>query len=203
MRKVLVGPAEAKIPFVVDLPECLPSSSMYRIGLGDVGFNIQYKLTVKLGSSSKSISVGIAAAPLKENGSSSTTVHPTAQTIYSMKGTNQGSITIAASIQSTTIRKGEKLKLSIACRNDSLVKIQSVDAKVVELLNWGSKEGYTKTRVNKETLAKMEGIDLPGLQKESENVNSIVDSNYRTVEEQATMHTAMQKVRCKGKLQYE
>lgn len=189
-RKVL-GPGELILPFALELPECLPSASLHRIGLDSVGFNVQYKLTAKLGNNTKSIPIGLAAAPLK-CGNSSFVVHPTQQTIFSMRGSNQGSLTMAASIQNTNIRKGEKARVAVACRNDSLVKIQRVEAKVVELLNWGSKEGYTKTRVNKDSLVKLDNIDLPGVQKENHHNTSIVDSNYRTVNEQKAVCTSIQ-----------
>ncbi|CAB9497568.1 Arrestin domain containing [Seminavis robusta] len=185
-----LNPGEMRLPFSVNLPGSLPSSSMHRLGVGDAGFNIQYKLTARMGSCHKSIPVAIAAAPL-EHQRAPFVMQPVTQPVISVKGKNLGSICVAASVQNIHIRKGEQLRLSLSCRNDSLVKIQRVEVKMVELLNWGLKEGYSKTKVNKTTLANIDDLKLPGLERENANKSNIVEVNHPTMEEQIAKYTSM------------
>ena len=190
MRGGKLQPGKTSYPFSLDLPSSLPSSAVYRIGLGDVGFNIQYKLSARLGLTTKTMPIAIAAATLERN-TTPYIMHPTTQTISSVNGSKQGSITYAATVQNTNIQKGDDLIVALSCRNDSTVSIQRVEVKVVELLNWGSKEGYTKSRHFKETLVSRVGVKLPGLQRENDSKTELVDATYRTVEAQNAMDAAI------------
>jgi Arrestin (or S-antigen), C-terminal domain len=190
LAKTRLNPGELSLPFVLDLPHHLPSSSMHRLGVGDVGFQIQYKLRAHMGGCSKSIPVAIAAAAL-EGPRVPFVMQPTAQPVFSRNGSSQGSVTVAASIYSIHLRKGEKMRVSLCCRNDSLVNIQRVEVKVVELLNWGLKEGYTKTRAHKVTLASIDNLELAGLETRNENKSKLVDGNYPTMEEQIAKYSTM------------
>ena len=177
-------------PFCIDLPESLPSSSIYRVGLGEVGFHIQYKLTARLGIYTKTSTIPVAAKELLSS-KAPFKIQPTTHLITSFGGAKKGLITLACNVDTTNVRKGESLTVSLSCRNESVAKIQRVELKVVELLNWGSKEGYNKSRLFKQTLVKVGGIDLPGVQRESDRKTQLIDATYRTVEEQNAMHTSM------------
>jgi Arrestin (or S-antigen), C-terminal domain len=195
-----LNPGELSIPFALDLPHHLPSSSMHKLGIGDVGFQIQYKLKARMGGScySRSIPVAIAAAALE--GRVPFVMQPTAQPVFSRNnGSSQGSITVAASVNSIHARKGEKIRFSVCCRNDSLANIQRVEVKVVELLNWGLKEGYTKIRANKVTLASIDNLELEGLETKNENKSKVVDANYPTMGEQIAKYSTMHDDLASGK----
>lgn len=190
MKGTKLKPGKTCYPFSMDVPSSLPSSVVHRIGLGDVGFNIQYKLCASLGLTNKTMAIAIAAEKL-ENNTTPYIMHPTAQTISGVNGSKLGSITYAATVEDTNIQKGDDLVVNISCRNDSTCSIQRVEVKVVELLNWGSKEGYNKSRVNKETLVSKIGVKLPGLQQENDSNTKLVDATYRTVEAQNAMDAAL------------
>ena len=190
LKKETLQPGKHSYPFSIDLPSSLPSSSIYRVGSGEVGFSIRYKLTARLGLWTKTIPVAVAAKAL-ELGSSPFTLQPTDHAITSVNGSKQGFITVAAHVDATNIPKGERLTISLSCRNNSLVKIQRVELKLVELRNWGPKKGYNKSRLFKDALVKTGDIDLPSLERKNGKSFQIVDTTYRTVEEQNAMHSTM------------
>ena len=47
---------------------------------------------------------------------------------------DQGNITLAARVKDTHIGRGDRIVVSIACRNDSLVDIQRVELKLQEIV---------------------------------------------------------------------
>ena len=190
LKGTKLRPGKSRYSFIMDLPKDLPSSTVYRVGSGVAGFNIQYKLSAKFGVTNKTIVVAIAAAKLEKN-DAPFIFHPATQLISSVHGSKQGSITYAATVQNTNLQKGEELVVALACCNDSSVIIQRVEIKVVELLNWGSREGYSKSSLFKETLVKEVDVKLPGLQRKNSRKTKIIDACYRTVETQSRLHAAI------------
>ena len=177
-------------PFCLTLPSSLSSSAVYRVGVGDVGFAIQYKLSARLGLNTKTVHLAIASAKL-ERTPSPYIMHPTAQDISAVNGSKQGSITCAATVDNTNIQKGDDIIVALSCRNDSTAKILRVEVKVVEMLNWGANDGFKKSRLFKETLVESVGVQLPGVQKDNENNTELIDATYRTVDAQNAMNASL------------
>ena len=190
LTKTRLNPGELSLPFALDLPPYLPSSSMHKLGVGDVGFRIQYKLTARMGGYSRSLPVAIAAAAL-EGTRAPFVMQPTTQPVFSTNGSTMGSITVAATVHNIILPKGGKISFSVSCRNDSLVNIQRVEVKIVELLNWGLNEKYSKTRAHKVNLACIDNLELTGLEKDSVKKSKVVDANYPTMEEQIKKYSEM------------
>lgn len=190
MRGGKIKAGKTTYPFCVDLPSSLPSSAVYRVGVGDVGFTIQYKLSARLGFNTKTMHLAIAAAKL-ERKPTPYIMHPTAESISAVNGSKQGSITYAATVDNTNVQKGDDIVVALSCRNDSTACILRVEVKVVEMLNWGAKDGFKKSRLFKETLVESVGVQLPGVQKKNENNTELIDATYRTVEAQSAMDASL------------
>jgi hypothetical protein len=101
---------------------------------------------------------------------------PETQEIKSMKFIKKGSLSLGVRLQTSHIGRGDKLEISIACRNHTSVEIKHVQVKLVEEIHWHSLELQDSQPSHRETtvLSEIENLDVPGLAKRSGGKSSVI-----------------------------
>jgi len=164
-----VQPGDYRFPFILDLPDSLPSSLVWNNGTHSC--SIDYKVSVKLRSSSERKSLAtekplvLASASLR-NVLVPCLLEPKTETIQSKAGIRltKGSVTFGASVSDTQIGRGQDLNVAIACCNDSNVDIQNVSVKLIELIAYRQNDS-TEFTEHTLTLNQLEDVSLPGIDK--------------------------------------
>ncbi|GKY93700.1 hypothetical protein MPSEU_000337200 [Mayamaea pseudoterrestris] len=150
------------LPFQIQLPESLPSSTVYpssRAGFRK-GMRIEYTLVAEMGTLCETI-----------NFQCQSTLVPTTRPVpclFPAKSfcirtlcVQRGQVTVTASIDNTLIGRGQALPISIALVNDSTVPILEVSVKLLEHVYWKLEDNG---RIREETTtivldtARMEGL---------------------------------------------
>lgn len=137
--------AAGSYPFQFHVPDQLPSSMYYKDGNG--GFCcIRYKVKLHIMSRrgrDQEIPIEIMAKPPSPTPFPSS-VDPMTTRMQLLYCLPQGSMTWAAGVDDTRVGVGEELKINLGMKNESLVKIERVTAKLKQTVEWHT-SGHSST----------------------------------------------------------
>lgn len=158
VQRSKVKPGSYSFPFSIELPESLPSTFSY--GRHPNACFIQYKCAASVGGATAHRYFSMSSSPMQDI-RVPCFLEPKTQEISSMGFKSTGSITFGVGVDDTHVGKGQDLIFSVACRNDTVVDIEHVDVKVVELVTYRVDAGWSARRKN--VLVHITELDLPGL----------------------------------------
>lgn len=118
-------------PFSVMLPSKLPSSQRSPGSPFKEGYEISYRLVVKMGRSyTKELPFIVRSAPMDEL-QAPRWILPKE---FPMK--DNGKIVIGAMIQNPLVGRGDNVRIFIACRNDSMTSVKYVEIEIVQFIRY-------------------------------------------------------------------
>jgi hypothetical protein len=145
--------------FSVKIPESLPASMIW----GDstpVGCRVEYRVCVSLGIRLKMEKLlVVTAAPLEET-KIPYFLEPQSECLKNLGFQCSGNVTFGANVQDTQVSRGQWIRLSLACINDTKMKIRSVNIKLVESIKYHVKG---KEQSDKVVLVDLKDFNLLGL----------------------------------------
>jgi hypothetical protein len=103
----------------------------------------------------------VVSAPLANNIVPCIT-EPTTHDLIQAKILSKGFLSIGACVENSFMGRGQELKVSLACKNESSVNVDRVRVKLVELIEYKAQD---EKNTFKNELVDMKDIDLPGLVK--------------------------------------
>jgi len=137
------------VPFQVQIPDHLPSSMNHH---GDGGYcSIVYKLKAEIkggwSNPKREVPLTIVAKP-PHSAPVPNLVAPVSTDIKLMCCIPRGTITIAANVDDTRVGLGETLNVDFGCKNEAVVEIQFVKAKVYQKVRWSSEHHHSQSNMS-------------------------------------------------------
>ena len=116
-------------PFSFHIPDQLPSSMFYKDGNG--GFcQVRYKVKLQVrGGAAQEVPIEIMAKPPLY--SIPSLLDPTIERIQMLHCIPRGSVTWSIAVDNTRVGVGETLTISIGIKNESIVKLDHINAKII------------------------------------------------------------------------
>ena len=129
-------------PFSFRIPDLLPSSMFYKDGNG--GFcQVRYKVKLQIrGRAAQEVPIEIMTKPPLY--SIPSLLDPTIERIQMLHCISRGSITWSIAVDDTRVGVGETLTISLGIKNKSLVKLEHVKAKIIQIVEWYA-SGHSST----------------------------------------------------------
>jgi len=121
-------------PFQIPLSDSLPSSTKFSNVTKDVHMKIEYKVMVAGCYATQEQSFIVASTPLPDE-QVPCMIPPVIQQLKTVTGYGQGPLAFAASVQDTHIGRGEPLQVNLSTKNDSMVDIQKIELKIVQVIS--------------------------------------------------------------------
>lgn len=149
------------VPFVVDLPKLLPST--FRENYHDGSYcQVVYVLKAEIKGSGifsnyKAKQEILIVAPPLSNSPLPYTAPPSVEAVNMLCCINQGTVSVSAKIQDTTLDRGQSTGIVVACRNQSSTTISGIVAELHQECAW---EAERRRLVNKSKLATIHFKDL-------------------------------------------
>ena len=183
-----LGKGIHSIPFQFVLPTSLPSTTQFpKVEGRTYNGKIEYKLRAELGDFHVERTFMVASAALDDD-IVPCMAQPTTHELKTLGVLKKGYLSVGASVENSRVGRGQKLKLSIASRNDASVDIVRVRVKLVESIHYKAQDTEDTTKID---LEKLKDIDLPGLDKEKTNSSNMkrnkkgferkLESKYRAI----------------------
>ena len=131
-----------RFPFSFHILDQLPSSMFYKDGNG--GFcQIRYRCKLQIrGRAAQEVPIEIMAKPPLY--STPSLVDPTIERIQMLHCIPRGGITWSIAVDNTRVGVGETLSISLGIKNESLVKLEHVNAKIIQIVEWHT-SGHSST----------------------------------------------------------
>lgn len=172
-------------PFEFILPASLPSSTQFpRLEGKTFHGRINYRLRAEIGDLSYDRDFIVASAPLPNN-VVPCIAQPTTHELKQAMILSKGFLSVGACVENSFVGRGQTLKVSVACRNDSSVDVDRVRIKLIELIEYKAQDA--KNTIKNELVDIMD-INRPGLIKyrSKDNVrkrrfSQIVGSTYQQI----------------------
>ncbi len=155
-----LAPGRYEFPFTLTLPYGLPSSMGSR-GPHGSKCRISYAISARLGrpgyftSDFRTARQFIVSAAPPPPMPTRVFVQPDTQQVNFCCCFNRGSMSLATTVDDTSIGRGETLGVGLACRNDSTSEILGVDVEVTEVVVWGPVNGGGRHNSSRRTLARI------------------------------------------------
>jgi hypothetical protein len=169
-------PGKYILPFDIELPESLPTSMNISKSSGSCQIVYTVKSILKgsgmLYNYKSDRVIYVKTQPLEK------VVHPFEVEPSSVKVKlcccfNRGTMTVGAHMEDTVLEKGETAKFSISCRNNSTVRVQKVEANLVQIPRWQGAAGTSESRI-------LQAMDFgtQGLNRKARLLNRSVLGDY-------------------------
>ena len=149
------------------------------------GFRVQYQLQACLGKVEACVDIHVNSSPLPLDEPFPFLVQPISFPISTLNVIKQGEVVLGARVAETAVGRGEKIKLRLACRNDSTIDIRRVAVKLLENVEW-TVEAQGLNRKATKTLVHMRDIDLPSLSRDGKDRTEVRRLSKNTGQRHAT-----------------
>lgn len=149
-------------PFSLILPASLPSSTQFpKLEGKNFQCRIQYRLHAEIGDLCCERLFRVVSAPLANN-VVPCIAQPTTYDLKQAKILSKGLLSVGACVENSFMGRGQELRVSVACKNDSSVDVDRVRIKLVELIEY---KALDEKSTSKNELVEIRDINLPGLVK--------------------------------------
>lgn len=148
-------------PFEFILPASLPSSTQFpRTNGKKFHGRIQYRLSAEMGELCVDKIFGVISAPLGDN-IVPCIAEPTTHELKQARILSKGYLSVGACVDNSHVGRGQTMRVSVSCRNDSLCDIDRIRVKLTEIIQCKAED---ESHVFKNELKEIKDVHLPSLQ---------------------------------------
>lgn len=172
-------------PFEFMLPASLPSSTQFPKTDGKTFYGrIQYRLSADMGELCVDKFFNVVSAPLGDN-VVPCIAEPTTHELKQARILSKGHLSVGACVDNSHVGRGQTMRVSVACRNDSLCDIDRIRVKLTEIIKHKAGD---ESHVYKNELVEIKDVYLPSLQR-SRSQDNFRLSKKKTRQNMATTYS--------------
>lgn len=172
-------------PFEFMLPASLPSSTQFPKANGkSFQGQIQYRLSAGMGDLCVDQVFDVISAPIGPSILPCIS-EPTTHELKQARILSKGYISVGACVDNSHVGRGETMRVSVSCRNDSLCNIDRIRVKLTELIEYKAGD---ESHALKNELVGIKDVHLPGLQR-SRSQDNLRLSKKRKQQNMATRYS--------------